>query len=165
MADTKAERAQRKTLDDMGETRRAAMRNSARRDAALAMLDADGEVTAAKLDARMSETWVERTDDMIANMVAAKALAAVDFEDSQVAAADEALAGSKARTAKFSDLLDAAKAAESEASKVLADAKSRAATARDLADVAASYGSAGLAPVGMPANVQAGTAAATGKAN
>jgi hypothetical protein len=152
-SDTEHKRA----LTQMRKRRAAAMKDAARRDIALAILDEKGEVSKAAVDERLEQEYTEPTAELLDNMMAQKTAASAAYEDREVGAYADAHKRSGERVRKLSVLLDAAKEAEANAKQELDAARERSEIAATLAEIAAENAT-GPAPVGESVNATAGTA-------
>jgi len=153
-----------RALAQLRKRRSAAMREAARRDIALAILDETGEVSKAAVDKRLDDEYTEPTRELLDNMMAQKTAASAAYEDREVGAYAEALERSGERVKKFSALLDAAKEAQARAKDELAAVKERAEIASALAAIAGEAATGEVAP-GAPVNATAGPATSTGTRN
>lgn len=148
----------KRRLTRMGKDRVEALRTQTRRQVSLDILDEQGEVTSAAVDARMSEVWTEPSEQSLANAVAAKTAAAVDFEEAELGRLREAGERAEQRTAKLRERAADAEAAEDTARRLITEAEARVEEARAMRDLAAEQGDPGAAPAGQPVAVDAETA-------
>lgn len=119
------------------------------------LFEQNGEVSAAEVDARFAAEWTPPTDQQVADVVAAKTLASVEFHQREVEWETNAVAGAEAKltkaVARQAELVRVAEAAAEAAreSTAVADAEERLRDARELADFAAQFGNAAAAPKGV----------------
>jgi len=156
MADDKA----RKRLAEMRKARVDGMRAQTRRQAALDLLDAEGEVTTATLDARMQTVWVPPDEATLDNLMAQKCQASVAHEERQLRHAQDAQARCADRTQKLRDRVQDAEEAEARAADEVAARQAALDLAIALADAA--DGDADAAPAGESVQVSPDAANATG---
>jgi hypothetical protein len=148
----------RRRLNRMAKDRVEALRAQTRRQVALDVLDETGEVTTAAVDARMSQVWTEPSSQSLANALAAKTKAGVEFEGEELAKLRAAVERAERHTAKFRDRLADAERAEENARKAVTEAEARLDEARAMADLAAEQGDAGAADPAEDVRVEADTA-------
>jgi hypothetical protein len=138
-----------------------------RQTIALRLLDANGSVSTEEIDAQFATEWVPPTAQALANVVAAKAAAAVEFHHREVewetAAVEDARAKADKVQEKQARLVQAAlaDADAAEASTASAEAEARLRAAREFAEYALASGNPAAAPHGKSKTVAA--QAATGK--
>lgn len=148
----------KRRLTRMGKNRVEALERQARQQVALDLLAESGEVTSTAVDARLAETWNAPSDEAVANAVAAKAAAAVEFEAGELDRLRESAARATARVAKFRDRLADVERAEANANRAVAEAEARVEEARQMAALAAEQGDPDAAPPGGGVAVDADTA-------
>lgn len=151
----------RRRLHRMRDTRVEALRTQARRAAALDLLDEAGEVTSAAVDARMEATWAPPSDAALANLLAQKTAAGVEYETRELDAARDAAARAEDRVGKFRALLAAAEEGAENARQAVADSEARRSEALALAEMAGGIGDASAAPAGEAVTVSPDTADGT----
>lgn len=123
-------------LRDMADTRRAALHNQARRDAAMALIEQQGSATTAEIDARVADTLTlpSRTD--LADAMARKAAAGAEHAAANAEAARAAVESARTKRDKLAALLDAADTEIGRAETEADEADARAAAAAALAEYA-----------------------------
>lgn len=152
------------TLAAMAARRVESLKHRLRRDIAIRILEDSGSVTAEQVAARFAAEWVEPTDRQLADQMAAKARAAVEYAQRQVRAADDAVAGAEAKTAKFAALHEQAVAEMAEALARPDAARADLAAAEALAAYAEASGDPSQAPAPSAANASARIATGRGDA-
>lgn len=152
----------RRRLTTMRTARRDAMYAQARRDAALALLEENGEVTSADVDRRLEATWSEPDDATLDNMVAAKARSAVQYQTEELHTARVVVSDTDVTRQKLVGLLEAHDAARAEAEAEVARREELLTDAEDLAALAGELGDADAAPQGRAVTAQADGATTKG---
>lgn len=150
----------RRRLNRMAKDRIESLRAQTRRQVALDLLDESGEVSSGAVDQRMSEVWSEPSPEALANAVAAKAAAGVEFMEAELGRLRDAAERAAERSAKIRERLADSERAEDNARRLVTEAESALDEARALAALAAEQGDAGAAPAGEPVAVAADTATA-----
>lgn len=141
------------------DTKRAALREQI----ALRLLADNGTVSTDDVDAQLEREWAPPDARTLANVVAAKAAAAVEFCQRQVTWETELGERAQCKVAKLEAQLEAARAdlAAAEASTAVEDAEQHLREAEALAEYAARAGDPSAAPAGT--YTTAGAGVATGK--
>lgn len=134
---------------------------------ALRIFRRDGSVTAEQVAAQLEAEWVEPDPAEVANLVARKAQAAVQFHAAEVGREAERIANQRAKAADLAAQAEAAAALADELEAEYADspASARQADAQALFDAAVAAGAdPGLAPNGQDVQANAQVAEAVGVA-
>lgn len=142
------------------DTKRAALREQI----ALRLLADNGTVSAEDVDAQLEREWVPPDARTLANIVAAKAAAAVEFCQRRVTWETELGERAQQKVVKLEALLEAARAdlMAAEASSAVEEAEQELREAEALAEYAARTGDPSAAPAGTYGTASAGVAAAKG---
>lgn len=160
-------RTYRRQVDAIRSRRVDALREQARRDVAVALLEENGTVSAEDVDARMAATFVEPTDYALDNAVAQKCAAAVAHEAEQVATARERAQAARTKRERIAALVEEADAGIVEADAEVTAAEERHAAALALAEYTGAIGDVDAADppapgVAAPAEVASADATANG---
>lgn len=150
-------------LEEMRRRRRTATRERARRDVTMSLLERQGSVTAADVEAEV-ERLPQLDEQVLADQVAAKASAAVEVAQAALTAGHDAVAGARAKVGKCEALLSAAQADLEQAEDNLVGLREAVANAETLAEYAAQRGDPSRASVGSPVTARAEVAEGDAKA-
>lgn len=148
-------------LDEMCQRRVTAMRERARRDTALALLNEHGSVTTADVEAAVGELVVD--ESALADQMAAKAAASVVRHRAELARAREAVDGVRQKITKYEGLVEMARGQLDQARHAADAIEILLTDAEQVAEYAAAQGDASAAPPGAPTTAEAGRADAAGK--
>lgn len=154
-----------KIIAQMVDRRKAAIRQKLWDETALRLLSEHGTLSTDEVDRVVSETVDTISDETLADQIAAKTLAAVDYHRREVAAAEAATESARAKVEKFEELVRNTRADFDNLQAELAAIHERLSDAEELAEYAAQSGDATKAPVSTTSSVQADVATGKGGVN
>lgn len=148
-------------LAEMRDERVEALRRKARQDIALTLLDSTGSVDATELNRRVAE-WAPPSEEQLANDLARKTAAAVEYEAGVVLSAQAAAESARGKATALRRQADEADGAAKVHDREATEAELRRREAQELADLAASGGNPAAASAPSQVTAHAGTAKAKG---
>lgn len=149
------ERTLHRRLTRLRESRLDALRAQARAQAAADILAEQGSVSVDEIDTRVTATFAEPSDQHLANLMARKTAAAVEFETRELERLREARDRAEERIAKVQAALAGAEQAVEALDEQIADAQTRIDEARELAELAAPDGDPAVVLTGQTVTVHA----------
>jgi hypothetical protein len=152
------DKAKAKAIAEMVDRRKAAIRQKMWNEVALQLLAERGTLAVEDVDEIVNATIAEISDQALADQIAAKTASAVDYHQREVAMAQLAIDGARAKVEKFEGLIANARADLDNLQVELEATKNRLSDAEELAEYAAQQGDASAAPAPTNAAVQADTA-------
>lgn len=149
------------TLADMAGRRIESLKAQERRDIAAHLLATNGSVTTAQVEEHLTATWIQPTDEQLADQVAAKCEAALDHERREANEAADAIGRLRDKVAKFEGLLVEVREQVADAEAQAVAAAGRVEYAEALVVAARQRGNPALAPAPTKAAAVAETATGT----
>lgn len=159
------DKAKAKAIAEMVDRRRAAIRQKLWNEVALTLLQERGTLATEDVDDVVNGAMTEITDQHLADQIAQKTRAAIDYHRREIEMAEVAVDGARTKVEKFMGLVANAKEDLANLENELEATRDRLSDAEELAAYANELGDANAAPEPTDKSAAAGTATGEGGVN